>query len=175
MVPSTLARSLRILETPRLCMSSPPRRCPLTRAGREPAEDVKRRLVAACQEVGLTVSSARMHLSKEAGARVVHVEGKVAGWSHEVPTLSLMAIVKQTGDWPESVDIRCIGSDEDSTTVTGPWMKGRDDVAFGELIEQLQETLKEREMVIAAVKSGVTGPYKFGRSVWAQIDLLGSL
>ncbi len=30
----------------------------MTRAGREPAEDVKRRLVAACQEVGLQVKSA---------------------------------------------------------------------------------------------------------------------
>ena len=147
----------------------------MTRAGREPAEDVKRRLVAACQEVGLTVTSARMHLSKEAGARVVHVEGNVVGWSHKVPTLSIMTIIKETGDWPEFVDIRCIGSDEDPATMSGPWMKGRNEVAFGELIEQLQETLKEREMVIAAAKSGVTGPYRFERSVWEQVDLPGAL
>ena len=83
----------------------------MTRAGREPAEDVKRRLVAACQEVGLTVASARMHLIKEAGSRVVHVEPKVAGWSHESPTLSILASVKTSGDWPGSVDIRCVGSD----------------------------------------------------------------
>ena len=146
----------------------------MTRAGREPAEDVKRRLVAACQEVGLTVASARMHLSKDVGARVVHVEGNVAGWSHEVPTLSIMARVKETGDWPESVDIRCVGSDEDPVMLSGPWMKGRNEVAFGELIEQLQETLKEREMVIAAVRSGVEGPYRFGRSVWEHVDPLGS-
>ena len=43
------------------------------------------------------------------------------------------------------------------------------------MIEQLQETLKEREMVIAAVKSGVAGPYKFERSVWEQVDPLGPL
>jgi len=147
----------------------------LTRAGREPAEDVKRRLMAACQEVGLTVASARMYLSKEAGARFVQVEGRVAGWSYEVATLSISAIVKQTGDWPESVDIRCIGSNEDPALLRGPWMKGRNEVAFGELIEQLQETLKEREMVIAAAKSGVAGPYKFARSIWEQVDLLGSL
>ena len=54
-------------------------------------------------------------------------------------------------------------------------MKGRNEVAFGELIEELQETLKEREMVVAAVKSGVPGPYKFGRSVWKQVDLFGPL
>ena len=147
----------------------------MTRAGREPAEDVKRRLVAACQEVGLTVTSARMHLIKEAGARVVHIEGKVTGWPHEVPTLSILASVKETGDWPESVGIRCVGSDDDPAMLSGPWMKGRNEVAFGELIEELQETLKEREMVVAAVKSGVPGPYKFERSVWKQVDLLGPL
>ena len=63
----------------------------MTRAGREPAEELKRRLVAACQEVGLTVASARMYLVKDAGACVVHVEGKVAGWPHETPTLSILA------------------------------------------------------------------------------------
>ena len=147
----------------------------MTRAGREPAEDVKRRLVAACQEVGLTVAGARMHLIKAAGARVVRVEGKVAGWSHEVPTLSISATVKEIGDWPESVDIRCIGSDEDPAMLGGPWMKGRSEVAFGELIEQLRETLKERETVIAAAKSGIAGPYRFDRSVWEQVDLLGAL
>ncbi len=143
----------------------------MTRAGREPAEDVKRRLVTACQEVGLTVTNASMHLTKELGARVVHVEGKVAGWSHEAPTLSTLAIVKETGDWPKTIDIRCVASDEDPAMLSGPWMKGRRAVAFGELIEQLQETLKEREMVIAAAKSGIAGPYKFQRSVWEQVDL----
>lgn len=143
----------------------------MTRAGREPAEDVKRRLVAACQEVGLTVTSARMHLDKSAGARVVHVEGKVANWSHEPATLSILAIVRETGDWPESVDIRCVGSDEDPAMLSGPWMKGRDAVAFGELIEELQDTLKERETIIAAAKAGIPGPYKFQRSVWERVDL----
>lgn len=147
----------------------------MSRAGREPAEDVKRRLVAACQEVGLTVASARMHLIKEAGARVVHVEGRIDDWPHETPTLSILATVSESGDWPESVDIRCVGSDEDRAMLNGPWMKGRGKVAFGELVEELQETLREREMVIAAGRSGIPGPYKFERSVWEQVDLMGPL
>ena len=124
---------------------------------------------------GMPDTSARMHLIKEAGARVVHVAGTVAGWPHEVPTLSILATVKETGDWPEFVDIRCVGSDEDPVMLRGPWMKGRNAVAFGELIEPLQETLEERDMVIAAVKSGVAGPHRFERSVWEQVDLLDSL
>jgi len=147
----------------------------MSRAGREPAEDVKRRLVAACEEVGLTIVSARMHLIKKAGVRVVHVEGKIADWSHEIPTLSIMTSVKETGDWPESVDIRCVGTDEDPAKLSGPWMKGRNEIAFAELIEQLQETLKEREMVVASGKAGIAGPYRFARSIWERVDLLGSL
>jgi hypothetical protein len=146
----------------------------LTRAGREPAEDVKRRLVVACQEVGLTVTSARMHLIRQVGARVICVESKVAGWLYESATLSVLASVTESGDWPKSVDIRCFGSDEDPVRLTGPWMKGRGDVPFDELIGQLQETLKERETVIAAARSGIKGPYKFNRSVWEQVDLLRS-
>ena len=51
-------------------------------------------------------------------------------------------------------------------------MKGRDKVPFAELLEQLQATLAEREKVIAAVKSGIPGPYKFERSVCERVDLL---
>jgi hypothetical protein len=32
----------------------------MTRAGKEPAEDLKRRLVTACQEIGLSVTRGRM-------------------------------------------------------------------------------------------------------------------
>jgi hypothetical protein len=53
-------------------------------------------------------------------------------------------------------------------------MKGRDHVPFDELLDQLQETLKEREIVIVAAKSGVAGPYTFDRSVWEEFDLWGA-
>ena len=52
----------------------------MTRAGREPAEDVKRRLVAACQEVGLTKTKASMHLFAEAGTRIIHVAASFPDW-----------------------------------------------------------------------------------------------
>ncbi len=73
----------------------------MTRAGREPAEDVKRRLVAACQEVGLVVKSATMHLSKTAAARLIHVDASLPEWPHEVGMLSVMASVSIGGRWPE--------------------------------------------------------------------------
>jgi hypothetical protein len=51
-------------------------------------------------------------------------------------------------------------------------MRGRGTVPFPELIEQLRQTLTEREQVIAAAKRGDPGPYKFERSVWATFDPL---
>jgi len=44
----------------------------MSRAGREPAEDIKRRIVAACQEVGLAIRSARMYLCDD-DTRIIYV------------------------------------------------------------------------------------------------------
>ena len=54
----------------------------MSRAGREPAEDVKRRLAAACQEAGLYVSSANMILLKEKEARLINVAAGPEHWPH---------------------------------------------------------------------------------------------
>ena len=138
----------------------------MTRAGREPAEDVKRRLAAACEEIGLTVAYATMHLLPEAGIRLIHVGGSLADWPHERATISLMAQVPVSGQWPNVVDIRCCATKGDPVEVNAPWMRGRDRVPFDDLIEQMQATLAEREQVIAAAEKGVPGPYTFERSVW---------
>jgi len=144
----------------------------MTRAGREPAEDVKRRLVAARQEVGLTVASATMHLLGDANTRVIHVGASLTNWPYEVPTIAVMGMIPVTGDWPEFVDLRCCATEGDPAQSNGPWMKGRDKVSLTELIEQLRATLAEREQVIVATKKGISGPYQFERSVWERFDPL---
>ena len=147
----------------------------MSRAGREPTEDVKRHLVAACKDAGLAVSSARMHFVKEAGVRVVYVEASPEDWQYEPSMLCVLATVPVTGEWPENVDIRCSASDEDPvrSVFTSPHMKGWGRVPLSELVEQLRETTDEREKVGAAVKLGVAGPYRFERSVWKRLDFLG--
>jgi len=145
----------------------------MSRAGREPAEDLKKRLVAACQEVGLTVRSAQMILMKEAGTRVIHVDGCPENWPHESPMLGLMVNITTGGQWNGTVDIRCCGTEDDPVSGRTPWMKGRSNVMLEELVEQLRETLDEREKVIAAIKFGIEGPYRFERSIWEVVDLLG--
>jgi hypothetical protein len=147
----------------------------MTRAGREPAEDVKRRLVAACQEVGLLVTSATMHLMKEYDVRLIHVAASTPDWPHELAMLSVMANVGVAGEWPRTVDIRCIASRNNPISAAGPWMRGRHDVPFEDLITQLQATLFEREQVLKMVDSGISGPYVFEESVWMGIDLVEGL
>ena len=141
----------------------------MTRAGREPAEDVKRRLVAACQEVGLVVENANMHLLKEHSQRIVHVGASPTEWTHKTPMISVMATVPVSGQWPESVDIRCNASD--ANDMHGPWMRGRNQVPFTEMIDQLRETLNERTQVLALVQSDTPPPYLFARAVWDHVDL----
>jgi hypothetical protein len=145
----------------------------MTRAGREPTEDVKRRLIAACQEVGLEVDTARMHLMKEHGYRLVHVGASPEEWPHETSMISVSANVSISGAWPKTVDIRCNASNDNA--LSGPWMKGRGDVPFEDLITELRETLNEREQVVALVQAGTPRPYAFTRSVWDTFDPLGGI
>ena len=94
----------------------------MSRAGRQPAEDLKKRLVAACQEVGLTVRSAQMILMKEAGTRVIHVYGCPENWPHESPMLGLMANITMGGQWDGTVDIRCCETEDDPVSGRTPWI-----------------------------------------------------
>ena len=141
------------------------------RAGREPAEDLKRCLVAACQEAGLLIDNANMHLLRESESRLIHVGASVAGWSCDTPMLSVMATMPVTGDWPTLVDIRCCAAEESAVSGDCLWMQGRSRVALNELVQELHETLHEREQVLAARKMGIRGPYPFKQSVWRPVDL----
>lgn len=147
----------------------------MTRAGREPAEDVKRRLVAACQEMGLAIQDANMIRQPDDGSRVILVGAIPDGWSPDTPMLSLMATVSARGDWSRMVDVRCVAAEDDVHPGNAPWMQGRSAVPLGELVEQLRQTLAERQQVMAAVKEGVRGPYEFECAVWKTVDLLGDL
>lgn len=59
----------------------------MSRAGRERAEDVKRRLVAACEEVGLNIQTANMIRDQDGRARLILVGAIPAGWNRDTPLL----------------------------------------------------------------------------------------
>lgn len=138
----------------------------MTRAGREPAEDVKRKLIAACRELGLDRVSARMTLMPAMNLRLVYVDAAPADWPSETPLVGLIASVATNGD---CTGVRIIPASADDTStagLSGPFMKGRDRVPFVDVVEEVRATLAERQEVVAAVRSGRRGPFRFDYSVW---------
>jgi hypothetical protein len=113
-----------------------------------------------------------MHLMPGADARLILVDALLAGWRYTSPTVSLMASIPLNGQWPDFVDIRCCATEGDPAQTNGPWMRGRSQVPFPELVEQLQATLAERAQVIARVNKGEPGPFRFERTTWEVVDLL---
>ena len=140
----------------------------MNRAGREPAEDVKRRLAAACEESGLNVSSARMYLNKTEGLRVVMVCDWLPDQQFDRPLITLLTTVGVDGRWSGRVDIRCSAADLGSARRFWdiPTLRGRSDVMVDDLINQIGETVSEWQQVIAAMKLGIPGPYPFKASRW---------
>ncbi len=59
--------------------------------------------------------------------------------------------------------MRCVAADEEPPPGWAQWMQGRGAVLLGELIEQLRETLAERQQVLAAIRTGRRGPFEFER------------
>lgn len=140
----------------------------MSRAGREPAEDIKRRLVHICREAGLKVTTARMYLRREESDRLILIGATRPTSQDERWLISIITMVSMSGDWSGELDIRCSISPEELLTQTrnSLVMRGRNAIPFEDLARQLRETLEEREQVMAALNLGVEGPYTFRRARW---------
>jgi hypothetical protein len=107
----------------------------MNRAGREPAEDVKRRIVAACKQAGLTVLLARMYLRHDQNDRVICVEAARPDRPYEQCSISIMTIVTMAGGWSGKLDVRCAACEKDSDPPRVwdiPVMRGRSAVPLDE-------------------------------------------
>ena len=85
---------------------------PLTRAGREPAEDVKRAIRRAVELAGLKIREVRMFKSPGLDGRIVLGAASPADWPHDLPAIELFAVVRFDGSDGE-VQIRCAATDDD--------------------------------------------------------------
>lgn len=133
------------------------------RAGREPAEDVKKRMVAACKQAGLTVQSAWMRLQKEYGYRLIRVDAITPGGRCRKSVIGLSAVVGIDGSVSD-VNIGCAAGIDgcDDHRMDIPIMYGREAVPLDDLVDHLKRTAEEREQVAASRMNGVSGPYVFG-------------
>ena len=84
----------------------------MTRAGKEPAEDVKRAVRRAVEMAGLQVRGLRMFKSPGLDSRVVHGGASPADWPYEQPAIELAVVVGFDGEVSE-VQVRCSATDGD--------------------------------------------------------------
>ena len=93
----------------------------MTRAGREPAEDVKRAIRRAIEIAGLETRQVRMFKSSEADGRIVLAAASPADWPHDLPALELFVLVGFDGSVGEfNINMRCDGWRPTDGGVQGP-------------------------------------------------------
>jgi hypothetical protein len=109
-----------------------------------------------------------MYLRRDARARLIMVSASPPEWTYDHSMLSVFTLVKMDGEWTGQVDIRC--STADGQSLANVWdtlvMQGRNNIPFEDLVRQLIQTVEEREQVLAAIKLGVDGPYRFESAKW---------
>jgi hypothetical protein len=163
------------------------------RAGKEPAEDVMRRIIMACGEAGLVIHQKRTSLQRrDYGAfRVILVSASPVDLpKEEIGPIAIETIVGVDGSWPERVGVRASTHDRHLDTEgqlidpfykdnafmgrrTMPVLQGmtweeHPGVALSDLTGELMDVVKERELVRAALASGEQGPWEFARSMWKK-------
>jgi hypothetical protein len=156
-----------------------------TRSGKEPAEDIMRRLIAACEEAGLVVHSRRtsdQHL-EDGHFRLMEVNASPPGVSVQrtppdlcFATIRIETAVGVDGRWSGRVGIRSAIRDKANAIMHGrtiPVVQGmtweeHPGVALSDLTAELTDVVKERTLVQEALARGEPGPWRFPRSTWMK-------
>ena len=135
----------------------------MTRAGREPAEDVKRAMRRAIKLAGLEVRELRMFKSPVISSRILMGNASPLDWPHEQPAISLLAAVGYDGAIGE-VEIRCAATDGDPLMelYRAPRLQ-RCTCLLAALPTTLKEVWVARREVIARMEAGEAEPIFDGK------------
>lgn len=138
----------------------------MTRAGKEPAEDVKRAFVRAIERIGLKVHRVQMFTGEPAEGRFIMGSAKPEGWAHECPAIGMRTFVDFTGEIG-NVEIRCSATDEDPlmNMFSAPTLR-HCSCDLGSLPDILQAVWDERRRVIDWAKQVDQDSRFVGRWVW---------
>ena len=139
----------------------------MTRAGKEPAEDVKRAIRRAIELAGLKVHEVRMFKSLRLDVRTVLGSANPAGWPHELPAVGLYALVRFDGAIGD-IEIRCAATDGDPLmqTYSAPHLQCCN-CRLADLPATLKAVWVARREVIARIQAGETPPIFDGKWNWA--------
>jgi len=139
----------------------------MTRAGKEPAEDVKRAICHAVEVAGLEMRDVRMFKSRGLGGRIVRGSASPRGWRHDLPAVGLHAVVGFDGSVGE-IEIRCTATDGDPlmNVYRAPHVQ-HCTCLLADLATTLKEVWAARRKVIARFQAGEAEPIFDGKWNWA--------
>ena len=143
----------------------------MTRAGREPTEDVKRAFRRAIEFAGLEVCTVQMVKMDEHRGRLVLGGAKPQGWKHELPAVEISALVKFNGEIG-LVAIRCGACDDNPIehVFDAPRLQDcRCDLT--DLPQTLKDVWAARGSVLQRWKKGERLPIHDGQWTWKLVDL----
>jgi len=116
----------------------------MIRAGKEPSEDLQRRLAAVCTACGLNLGKKINRLMQDRKQRVVVVTGNPPGWKYELPA----AFISANGDG-KGVRIQCAASNDDPLATIWSAPTVRNAYVTLEISEDaLKRVLKQRQEII---------------------------
>jgi hypothetical protein len=143
----------------------------MTRAGKEPTEDVKRAFRRAIEFAGLDVCTVRMAKMDQSDGRWVVGTAKPTWWKHELPAIEVSALVKFSGE-VGPVDIRCAACDDDPIAHVFDAPRLQDGhCSLAELPQVLKEVWAARGSVLQRWKNGERPPLQDGRWTWKLVEL----
>ena len=138
----------------------------MTRAGKEPAEDVKRAFRRAIELAGLKAHRVEMFKAEGSRGRIIMGSANPEGWPHNCPAIEMSTLVEFSGEVGRVV-IRGAATDEDHLLSA---FSARTVRACSCALEDLPATLKavwaERRLIIDLVKQGKLTSAFVGRWTW---------
>jgi hypothetical protein len=138
----------------------------LSRAGKEPAEDVKRAVRRAIALAGLEMQTLRMFKSPGVDGRLVFGAASPAGWPYESPAIGLHVMVRFDGTVDE-IQISCAATDGNPLmeVFRAPHLQGCS-CRLADLAATLKEVWIARREVITQFQAGKAGPIFDGKWNW---------
>jgi hypothetical protein len=145
----------------------------MSRAGREPAEDVLRRICAACMDAGLEITKRMNARCPGWEYRFVGAGAALPGWRHKRAPVWVQSVVAFSGDVHE-LRVFCTASNGDpareiwvATTVANAFME------LDELPRALPLILREREAVMKMLAEGQREPLPGLHWTWRVPNIEG--
>ncbi len=142
----------------------------MIRAGREPAEDVIRRITAACEAAGLVVRGRHSSISHQSRLRLIQVWAARKDWSHSLPMLGLRACVGLDGSIGP-VQILCAATDGDPLEQIWVAPTVRDaEIPLDALLHAIRMILEERDAIVQMMAEGKQPPFAGLHWTWQVVQ-----